>query len=163
MLILQVVSLLQRHNNAAILQTSRKSSKMVSQYIQLTWQKPFQMQITPEFRVEIFKRNVLSRYYKKEKTHLWICIEYSAGYLRDDQHLILSMTSFLRGNVVGSNDRRFDKHSGEEHQSRIKLHFDSLGITRNQNLFFSLEVFKKIMDNKVFLCLIDSCSLTPGS
>ena len=57
---------------------------MVSQYIQLTWQKPFQMQITPEFRVEIFKRNVLSRYYKKEKTHLWICIEYSAGYLRDD-------------------------------------------------------------------------------
>ena len=84
---------------------------MVPQYIQLTWQKPFPMPTTPEFRVEIFKRNVLSRYYKKEQTHLWICIEYSAGYLRDDQHLILSMISFLRETIVGSNDRRFDKHS----------------------------------------------------
>ena len=92
------------------------------------------MQIALEFRVEIFKRNVLSRYYKKEQTHLRICIEYSAGYSRDDQHLILNMTSFLRGTVVGSNDRRFDKHRGKEYQSRHKLHFDSLGITRNQNL-----------------------------
>lgn len=78
--------------------------------------------------------------------------------LRDDQYLILSMTSFLGGTVVGSNKRRFDKHSGKEHQSRLKLHFDSLGITRNQNLSFLREV-----DSKVFLCLIDSCSLTPGS
>ena len=83
--------------------------------------------------------------------------------MRDNQHLILSMTCFLRGTVVGSNDRRFDKHSGKEHQSRLKLHFDSFGITRNQNLSFLREVFKNIMDSKVFLCLIDSCSLTPGS
>ena len=161
--ILQAVSLLERHNNVAILQTSRKSSKMVSQYIKLTWQKPFQMQTAPEFRVEIFKRNVFSRYYKKEQTHLWIFIEYSAGYLRDDQHLILSMTSFLRGTVVGRNDRHFEKHSGKEHQSRLNLHFHSLGITRNQNLSFFREFFKEIMDNQFFLCLIDSCSFTPAS
>ena len=52
------------------------------------------MKIAPEFRVEIFKRNVLSRYYNKEQTHLGICIEYSAGYLREDQDFIWSMTSF---------------------------------------------------------------------
>ena len=62
------------------------------------------MKIAPGFRVEIFKRNVLSRYYNKEQTQLRICLEYSAGYLRNDQDLILSMTSFLRGTGVGSND-----------------------------------------------------------
>ena len=82
---------------------------MVSQYIQLTWQKPFQMQATPEFRVEIFKRDVLSRYYKKEQTQLRICVEYPAGYLRDDQYMILSMTCFFGGTVVGNNDRRLYK------------------------------------------------------
>ena len=86
MLILKAVSRSQRHNDSAILQTSRKSlSKAVSQHIQLTWQKPFPMKIAPEFRVEIFKRNFMSRYTITKNKHLWVCIEYSAGYLPHDQ------------------------------------------------------------------------------
>ena len=74
----------------------------------------------------------------------------------------LSMTSFLRGTAVGSNDRPFDKHRGKGRQSRLKVYFYSLGTTRNQNLSFSREVSKKLIDNKVFLCLTDSCSFTPA-
>ena len=93
-IILQAASLLLSHNNAAILLTSRKSlPKVVSQCIQkLTWKKPFLMRFAAECRVEIFKRNILSRYYSKEQTQF--CDEYSAGYLRDhDQDLVLHTKS----------------------------------------------------------------------